>query len=167
MQRGVEGLRRRGLAAYRGWLQQTGGALLETALVVGFLVVPLILGTTDMAALVYASIEISNAAHAGALAAMSGTNTNAAIQTAAQVEAGDYPAANVIATPTAYYACSAAQGGTQYSTQALATAGCTGTGNHSVRFVQVQVSAQVPLPFSCCGLSSPVTLNAKSVMEVE
>jgi Flp pilus assembly protein TadG len=148
-------------------LRQTGGALVETAFVVGILVVPLILGTTDMAAMMYASIEISNAAHAGALTAMSGTATNSAIQTAAQAEAGDFLASNVTATPSAYYACSAAEGGTQYTTLALATAGCTGTGNHTIHFVQVVVSAPVTLPFSCCGLASPVTLSATSVMEVE
>lgn len=156
-----------GFAGCRALLRQTGGALVETAFVVGILVVPLILGTTDGATLMYASIEISNAAHAGALAAMSGTATNTAIQTAAQVEAGDFLAANVTATPSSYYACSAAEGGTQYSTSALATAGCSGTGNHSIHFVQVLVSAPVKLPFVCCGLTSPVTLNATSVMEVE
>jgi Flp pilus assembly protein TadG len=148
-------------------LQQTGGALVETAFIVAFLVIPLILGTTDMATLMYASIEISNAAHAGALTAMSGSNSNATIQAAAQAEAGDFLAANVTTTPSAYYACSAAEGGTQYSTLALATAGCTGTGNHSVHFVQVLVSVPVNLPFQCCGMTSPVTLNSQSIMEVE
>jgi Flp pilus assembly protein TadG len=148
-------------------LQETGGALAETALMVALVAVPLVLGTTDMATLVYASIEIAGAAHAGALAAMSGTNTNAAIQTAAQAEAGDFLAANVTATPSAYYACSAAESGTSYTTLASATTNCTGTGNHPIHFVEVVVSAPVTLPFHCCGLTSPVTLNSSSVMEVE
>jgi len=167
LQREFREPRPRGFAGCSALLQQTGGALVETAFVVAFLVVPLILGTTDVATMMYASIEVSNAAHAGALPAMHGTRSNAALQTAAQAEAGDFLAANVTVTPSNYYACSVAEGGAQYATLALATAGCTGTGNHSIHFVQVLVSAPVTLPFACCGLTSPLTLNSKSVMEVE
>ena len=42
-----------------------GSALIELALMVGLLGVPLLLGTGEIAPLVYDSAEITNAAHAG------------------------------------------------------------------------------------------------------
>jgi len=158
--------RRLALAFCRALLDETGGAFAETILVTFFLVIPLILGTADMGTLMYDSIEVSNAAHAGALTAMDGTNTSANIQAAALADAPDL-ASSMIATNTQYYACSVAEGGTTYSTLASATTGCTGTGNHPVQFVKVTVSATLTLPYHCCTLPATLPLGATSVMEVQ
>jgi len=122
-----------------------------------------------MAVLIYSSIEIANAAHAGVMYGMTAPNLaadTANITLAAQNEASDF-GANLTVTPTAYYACATDQGGAQYASSTAATTACTGTGNSSLEYVQVVVSAPVTLPFSCCGLKSPVTLTRSSVMEVE
>lgn len=119
------------LACCRGLGGEGGNALVEVALIASLLGVPLLLGTGEMGYVVYDSIEISNAAHAAALYGMQSStfaSDTAGMKTAAQNEATDFGAA-LTATPTSYYACSSAIGGTQYtggSAQANATAACTG-----------------------------------------
>jgi len=143
--------------------------MLEMALMLAIFGIPLLLGTVEAATWVYASIEVSNAAHAGAMYAMTSStfaNDTSGITTAAQQEASDF-GANLTVTPTAYYACSAALGGTQYTTQAAATTACTGAGDHPLEFVQVVASAPVTPPIRIPGLPKTFTLNGTSVMEVE
>jgi Flp pilus assembly protein TadG len=152
----------------------SGNAVLEFAVIMAFLAPPLLLGTTDLAVLVYSSIEISNAAHAGAMYGMTNSNlasATAMIQIVAQNEASDF-GTNLVVTPTTYYACSADQGGAQYPTTtaglAAAAAACPSSAtNHYLEFLQVVASAPVTLPFSCCGLPKTTTLTRTSVMEVE
>lgn len=151
-------------------LDESGTALVEVAVVLSILVVPLLLGTTDLATLAYDSIEISDAAHAAAMYGMQSASTasqNSVMKTIAQADASDLAASNVAVTPGVYYVCSNAQGGTQYSTSSAATTACTGSGNSVLEFVQVIVSVPVTLPFTCCGLPSSVTLNSASTMQVE
>jgi hypothetical protein len=81
-------------------------------------------------------------------------------------------ASTLTVTPTTYYACSAAQGGTQYPTTTAgltaAQAACPSSAtNHYLQFIQVVVSGPVTLPFSCCNFPASITLSSTSVMEVE
>lgn len=148
---------------------EAGGALVELALILGIFGSPLLLGTVEVASLLYSSIEISNAAHAGVMYGMM-SSTYAAdttgITTAAQQDATDF-GSNLTATPSTYYVCSTDLAGTQYTTQSAANTACTGTGNHSVHFVQVTASAVVTPPVRFPGLPTTMTLSAKSAMEVE
>jgi hypothetical protein len=93
-----------------------------------------------------------------------------AVQSAAQAEAPDF-GTKLTVTPTTYYACSLAVGGTQYPiatyTLAQATAACTGTSNHPLLFIQVLTSATATPPVHCPGLPATFTLGGKSVLEVE
>jgi hypothetical protein len=149
--------------------QNSGGALLEVALMLSMLGVPMLLGIADAADLVYSSIEIASASHAGAMFGMTSAtyaSDTAGIVTAAQTEAADF-GANLTVSPTVYFACSAALGGTQYSTQAAASSACTGTGNHALEFLQVYVSAVVTPPVRCPGMAASYTLKNTSIEEVE
>jgi hypothetical protein len=125
-----------------------------------------------MGILVYDSIEISNAANvAAAYGAQSLTYaaSTAGMTTAAQTEAADFGTALSV-TPTTYYACSSALGGTEYTganAQSNATAACTGTGNHALEFVKVTTSAAVTPAIHCPGLPGSLTITGSSVMEVE
>ena len=159
-------------ARLKGLRDDCGAATLEVAVVSSVLAIPLLLGTSEMSFLVYDSIEISNAAHAGALYGMQSltfaANTSG-MQTAAQTEAGDFGASMTV-TPTTYYACSTAIAGTQYTganAQSNATAACTGGSNHPLEFVQVNTSATITPPVHCPGFGSSFTLTGSSVMEVE
>jgi Flp pilus assembly protein TadG len=164
------GVRSRGLRT--GLRDERGSALVELAFFVTFFATPLLLGTADMGFLVYDSIEITNAAHAAAAYGMQSATlaaNNAGMTTAAQTEAADFGTA-VTVSPTTYYACATAVGGTQYTgsnAQSNATAACTGTSNHALQFVQVNTSASVTPPIRFPGLPASFTVRGTSVMEVE
>jgi Flp pilus assembly protein TadG len=146
--------------------------MIELALVVFFLGMPLLMGTAEMASLVYDSIEISNAAcvaSAYGMQSLTYASNTSGMVTAAQTEASDFGTALSV-TPTSYYACSSAVGGTQYtgsSAQSNANAACTGTGNHALEFVQVTTSAAVTPLIHYRGLPTSFVLTGSSVMEVE
>lgn len=159
----------RGAARHRSLRAELGSAVLEMALILSVLGAPLLLGTTDMGTWVYDSIEISSAAHAGALYGMMSTSNAvdaAAITSAAQADAADF-GSNLNVTSTVYYACSLAEGGTQYTTKDAATAGCAGAGNHPLEFVQVTASATASAAIQFPGLPSSFPISSTSVMEVE
>src|ERR1700739_3595037 len=89
------------------------------------------------------------------------------IQKAAQAEAADF-GTNVTVTPTSYYACSNAVDGTQYSTEAAASAVCpANASNHYLQFVKVVSSMNINPPVQCPGLPKTWTETGTSVMEVQ
>ena len=147
-----------------------GNASIELALAFSFLITPLMLGSVEVAYMVYDSIEVSNAASAGAMYGMISStlaSNTAGIQAAAQAEASDF-GSNLSVTPTVYYACSEALGGTQYSTQSAASAACpANASNHYLEFVQVASSVNVQPPVQIPGLPKTWTLQGQSVMEVQ
>jgi len=164
---------RPGIAACcKGLRDDSGSALIELAFIFALLGVPLLAGTAQMGLLVYDSIEVVNAAHAGALYGMQSltyaANTSG-IQSAAQNDATDF-GTGLSVSPSTYYACSNAIGGTQYSgltAQASANTACTGSGNHAIEFVQVNTSVTVTPAIHCPGLPASYTLRGTAIMEVE
>jgi Flp pilus assembly protein TadG len=149
--------------------EERGSAIVELALILGLFGAPLLLGTVQVSTLLYSSIEVSSAAHSGAMYGMMSSTfaaDNAGMTTAAQQEASDF-GASLAVTPTTYYACSANLDGAQYATQTAASSACSGTGNHPLQFVQVNVSVPVTPPVRFPGLPATITLSAKSAMEVE
>jgi Flp pilus assembly protein TadG len=158
------------VAGRRRLQDNTGSATLELALTFSVLAAPLMLGSSETAFMVYDSIEVSNAAHAGAMYGMTGitaaTNT-AQIQAIAKAEAADL-GSQLTVTPTVYFACSADPGGTQYSTQTDASQACgTGSTNHALEFIEVATSATINPPMQVPGLPNTWTLKGLSVMEVQ
>ncbi|HKO19084.1 MAG TPA: TadE/TadG family type IV pilus assembly protein [Acidobacteriaceae bacterium] len=149
--------------------QESGSALIELALTLSLIGLPLLFGTIYSGVLVFDNIEIANAAHAGAMYGMQSStyaSDTSGMTSAAQAEAPDL-ATGLVVTPTAFYACSAAIDGTQYTTQSDATAGCSGGSNHALEFVKVTAS-YVATPFaSIPGMQRSVTVSGVSVMEVE
>lgn len=153
----------------RGLRSESGSALVELSFIMAFLGIPLLLGTADLAPVVYDSIEVSNAAHAAALYGsygQSNASNTSAITTAAQNEAQDF-GTSLNVTPTTYYVCSLSQGGTTYTTSAAATSACTGTYGHALQYVKVVVSASVTPLVKLPGLPNPWPLTSTSVMEVQ
>ena len=153
----------------RARTDQSGSALVELALSLSLIGIPLFLGTIYTGVLLFFSIEVSNAAHAGALYGMQSStyaSDPAGITTAAQTEAPDL-GTNLSVAATSFYACSVAIDGTQYTTQLAATAACTGGANHPLQFVQVTAS-YTATPFARIpGMQRSVNLSSVSVMEVE
>jgi Flp pilus assembly protein TadG len=158
------------VAGCRRLEDNTGSASLELALVFSILAAPLMLGASETAFMVYDSIEVSNAAHAGAMYGMSSqgfAKNTSQIQAVAQAEAADLNG-QLTVTPTVYFACSASPSGTQYADQTSATQACGSTSsNHALEFVQVNTSATINPPMHIPGLPSTWTLQGFSVMEVQ
>jgi hypothetical protein len=159
------------LSRSRLFQEESGGAMVELAMLVYFVGTPLILATGQMGMLVYDSIEVSNAAHAGTSYAMQSTtwaSDTAGITAAARGEAADL-GTSLSVTPTTYYVCSNAMGGTQYTgstAQSDANAACSGTSNRAVEMVQVNTSVAVSSLIRCPGLPKTYTLTGTAAMEV-
>ncbi|HVZ82538.1 MAG TPA: TadE family protein [Terracidiphilus sp.] len=154
----------------RSLKRENGNATIELALAFSFLLTPLMLATTEMAFIVYDSIELSNAAHAGAMYAMISStfaSDSSGIQNAVLNEAGDISNDMTVASNT-YYACSASEDGTQYTTEAAANAACpANAGNHYLQFVRVTATASITPFVQFKGLPSMWSLQQQSVMEVQ
>ncbi len=147
---------------------ETGSAVVEMALTLSIIGVPLLLGTAHFSVLLINSIVVENAAHAGAEYGMQSATyagDTSYIVTAAQDDAGMGTALTV--TPTVFYACSSAIGGTQYSTHAAANTACTGGTNHALEFIQVVASANVTPTAKLPGFPNTVTITRTTIMEVE
>lgn len=146
-----------------------GSALIELAVALSLVGLPLLFGTIYTSVLVFDNIEISNAAHAGAMYGMQSStyaSDVAGMTAAAQAETPDL-ANGLVVAPTTFYACSAAIDGTEYSNQQDANAACTGGSNHALQFVKVTAS-YVATPFArIAGMQRSVTVSSVSVMEVE
>lgn len=157
------------IAGCRMLREESGDSLVEMALCISLVGLPLLVGTVELGSMMYGSIEVSNAAQAGAEYGMMSSTFAAdsvGIVNAARGEATDF-GTNLTVTPTVYFACSQAVGGTQYTTQTAANAACTGSLNHSLEFLQVSTSTTVTPPIRCPGLASTYTLVGVSVMEIE
>jgi TadE-like protein len=146
---------------------ESGSALVELALTLSIVGVPLLMGTAHFAVLLIDSIVVSNAAHAGAEYGMQSSTfagDTTFIQAAAQDDSG--MGTNLTVTPTVFWACSLAIGGTQYTTAAAATTACTGSGN-PLEFIKVVASAIVTPAAQFPGAANTVTLTSTSIMVVE
>jgi len=147
---------------------EAGQAVVEMTLLMVLFGVPLMLGTGEFGILIYDSIEVSNAAHAGAMfgmMSMANASDTSEIISVAQAEASDF-GANLTVTPTYYWACSTSLAGATYATQAAANTACTGA-SHPLEFVKVVTSASATPLIHCPGLPKTVAMNGLSIMEVE
>jgi Flp pilus assembly protein TadG len=147
---------------------EAGQAIVEMSLLLVLFGVPLMLGTGEFGILIYDSIEVSNAAHAGAMfgmMSMANASDTSEIITVAQAEAADF-GTNLTVTPTYYWACSTALAGTTYATQTAANTACTGS-SHALEFVKVVTRASATPLIHCPGLPKTVTMGGLSIMEVE
>jgi Flp pilus assembly protein TadG len=152
----------------RALRSDSGSALIELALTLSLLGVPLLLGTVHFSILLIDSIIVANAAHAGAeygMTSLTFAADTANIQAAAQEDASGLGVTPTV-TPTIFYACNTAIGGHQYSTLAAANSACTGS-SKSLEFVQVVASATVTPVLGMPGFPNSVTLSSTSIMEVE
>lgn len=157
------------LRIVRALAAESGNAIAELALGVSFLLAPLLLGAAEFGFLVYDAIEVSNAAHAGALYASHSSTfagDTASIQQIAQMEAGDF-GSSLTVTSSTYYACSQNMTGTQYSTSTAAEAACASSAaNHNLLFVKVTTTAPFAPPVRIPGTPATWNLTSSSVMEV-
>lgn len=146
-----------------------GSALVELALFLAFLGVPLFTSVAYFGTVLIDQIEVDNAAYSGAMYAMTSSanaENTSLIQTAAQEDSSRF-GSNLTVTPSVFYACSIALSGTQYSTEAAATSACSPSPNHALEMAQVTVSVTVTPPLTVPGLPKTKTLTSTIIMEVQ
>lgn len=157
------------LARRRSLGDDAGAALVELAMMLAILGVPLLLGTIYFAVLLLDNVEVSNAAHAGAMYGMQSLNLaddSTGITAAARAETSRF-GSNLIVTPSVFYACSNALAGTRYSTSTAADSACAGGSSYSLKFVQVLVNASVTPPGQFPGFAKTMVLKSVSIMQVQ
>lgn len=167
MQRGLQRAGARALAWCAAFGSERGDAAIEMALVFAFLVPVLLFGTGIIGTVAYYEIEVTSAAHVGAMYGMRSATyaaNTSGITTAAQGEATDF-GTNLNVNPTTFYVCSTAIAGTQYTTQSAASTACTS--GHALQFLQVAVTASVTPSIHFTGLPATFTIRGTSVAEVE
>jgi Flp pilus assembly protein TadG len=158
----------RGLLDRRGLLDQSGGALIETAFFVSFFALPLMVGSAEIGRMTYYSIEVSNAAYAGAMYGMQSATLAAdtnGITAAAQAEANDF-GTGLTVTPTIFYACASDVTGTQYTganAKSNATTACT----RALEFIQVNTSVNAATTLKLVSLPLTFNLHGQAVIEVQ
>ena len=153
--------------------RERGSSLVEATLVAFFVLIPLLVGVVDFGRAYFYSIEIANAATAGAEFGAQNTGASminaSGIKTAAQNEAPDI-ATTCTSTPGACWVsgyplgqwgceCSGtatAGGGT--NSCSLSASACT----HLVNFVVVTAQATYTPLFSVRGLFPPITLSSQA-----
>jgi Flp pilus assembly protein TadG len=140
-----------------------GQAFVELALVLPIFIL-LLVGAAEIGRLVYASIEVSNAARSGVAYGSQNHITasdTANIQLAATSEA---PNITSLATPVVTLSCSCSNGVSITCANAGPT--CVSPA-HIIEYVQVQTSAPVNTLFHYPGIPSSITLRGFAKMRVE
>ena len=158
----LQGIRRRRLS---GWLcaaSDDGQSVAEVAITLRVLMV-LIYGVCVIGYWGYYQIEVSNAAHAGALCGMN--SCSAGVTASAQADAPEL-GSNMTVSSTTYYAC-ASDLTTSYSSASAASSACSSSQYVELISVTTKATLTSPLSVGILGLSSnKQTLTGTSVMEV-
>jgi len=143
---------------------QAGQALVEVALVAPILVL-LLIGAVEFGRLEYASIEVNNAARAGAQYGSQTPVTAMDFSGMQQAAINDAPdVLSLTATTTNYCSCPVSNSCSS-ATQAACTPGmCSGT--QICEYVQVNTQAVVDPLFHYPGLPTTFTLQGQSTMRV-
>jgi Flp pilus assembly protein TadG len=142
-----------------------GQSLVELALIVPIFAL-LILGAVEFGQLVYASIEVSDAARAGvAYGAQSAATAAdlAGIQNAAINDAPEVPV--MTALPVQFCTCSNAV--TTHVSCASAPTTCATQGFHVVNYVQVNTTATITPVIHLPGTGGGFTLYGQAIMRVQ
>lgn len=143
-----------------------GGALVDLAAIIPIFAL-LLIGVVEFGRMAYFSIEVSNAARAGAAYAAQSTGTStytSGIQTAAQNDAPNLTKiTTLVVTPTTVCQC---DNSGAFSTMTSCTASCSSPGR-VITYAQVNTSAQVSAGFTLPGLPVSYTLQGQSIMRIK
>ncbi len=139
-----------------------GSSLVELALVLPVMMLSL-LGIIDFGRVFYASAEVSNAAHAGAIygsRTVSLSNDTVGMQTAATGDAADLSGMTTTGTVT----CQCSEGGSSVNCQ---TAGMSCGMTTPLIFVTVTASMKLKPLVSWPGIPNPITINSSATMRAQ
>ncbi|HTV72801.1 MAG TPA: TadE/TadG family type IV pilus assembly protein [Candidatus Acidoferrales bacterium] len=139
---------------------QRGQALVELAVFVPFLML-VVVGLIDVGRYTYYSIQVNNAARAGAQYGAQNTtsaNSSTGITSAAVADVSTTPTPTVSAS----LFCVCANGTTHQSCSPTPTC----TGSHSNTYIEVTTSETIPVLFKFPGIPNSLTIGGASVMRV-
>ena len=160
--------RRRILARCKDLASESGASFVEVALVLGILGPLMLLGTAGAAVLIYSSIEVSDATHAGAaFAAEYYKNNSSTLPTASQVTTAaqnDAPEITTMLKSGTSLSVSMATG----CNGGAATAGNTvpSCGAGVLPYVQVTTQAQVMPLTTFVGLPNSITMGTTATINL-
>lgn len=146
--------------------EEAGQALVELALTMPLLIL-LLIGAAELARVVYAAIEVSNAARAAAAFAAQNATTatyTASMQTIASADAANLTAVNLAWTPTCQCAMAGMASGITCS--AASSTACTTGGGYVVQTLTITTSTSFDPIIHLPGLPSTFTLYGHAVQEV-
>jgi Flp pilus assembly protein TadG len=156
--------KRRYTARLRGTAKsECGASLVELALLLPLLML-MFLGVVEIGRMFYVSIEVNNAARAGAAYGAQSNITAgdiAGMESVAQQDAPDVPGL----TATASYSCACSTAAGAITSLASCTDVCA-AGDHQIVFVSVYTSASFTTLSHFPGLPTPFTTYGKAVMRV-
>jgi Flp pilus assembly protein TadG len=138
---------------------ESGTALIELALMTPVLFL-LLFGVADFGRAYYLTIEVSNAAHTGALYGSQNPTDITGMKAAAVADAQDVPNFTTSAV-TATYGCECSDGSSAVLSCTTTPKGCA---NNIVDYVQVNTSVSYSAIFPYPGIPSPLTLSGSSRM---
>jgi Flp pilus assembly protein TadG len=142
---------------------ELGASLVELALLLPLLVL-LFLGVVEVGRIFYVSVEVNNAARAGAAYGAQSNITagdTAGMERVAEQDAPDVPGL----TATANYSCACSTAAGTVTNLASCTDTCA-AGDHQIIFVTVYTSASFTTLSHFPGLPTPFTTYGKAIMRV-
>lgn len=145
--------------SFEGFGSESGASLIELALVLPILFL-LLLAAVDFGRAYYLAIEVSDAAHAGALYGSQNSTDTAGMQSAAVANASDVPNFTT-SSVTASYGCECSDGSIPVAT--CSTTPSCGSMN-VVDYVQVNTSTSYSAMLPYPGIPSSITLRGRARM---
>jgi Flp pilus assembly protein TadG len=144
---------------------QDGSSLVEFALVLSFILTPLMLGVLEFGRVAWAEIEVTDAARAGVAYGARNLVTASdltGMQTAASNDAADKLGGSM--TPTASTICKCSDGNVMKCSNAATS--CANP-KHAMEYVQVTTKATIDPLFYVPGLPKTYTVNGSAIMRVQ
>jgi Flp pilus assembly protein TadG len=133
-----------------------GSSIVETALILPVLLVMLVVAV-DLGRAYYVAIEVTSAAHAGALYGAQFSNDTTGMIAAAKLDAPDVPSLQAVAI----YGCECADGSGASSSCATLPASCS---FNVVNYAEVDTTVSYVPILIYPGLRNPIPLSGKSIM---
>lgn len=137
--------------------RQEGSSIVETAFLMPVLLF-ICAGAVDFGRAYYLAIEVSSAAHAGALYGSQNIADTAGMIAAAKLDAPDVP--GLVVTPL--YGCECYDGSNVSASCTSAPTGCSG--NNYVNYAHITTSATYTPIFPYPGIPSPIPLKGNAYL---
>ena len=146
---------------------RSGVAAMETALIGGLLLVPMLAGAADFGLILAGWAAASRAEQAGILYAFGTGASTSGMQSAATAAYGTALPAPTVTASTACYCLPSSSSWDRGSASAVSCTSTCSSGDVLTQFVTVSVSAAFTLPMPLPGISSPYTIASTATARLQ